>query len=397
MTAKIEFFPVDNGDMTLITLDSGRTILVDVNIRKAADDEDDEEATDVATLLRDRLERDGDGRLYVDAFLLSHPDEDHCRGLDRHFHLGKPGDWSKKADKILIREMWSSPIVFRRKKDVDGAVCGDAEAWWAEARRRVKLYRDTKAKSSILDGDRIQVLGKDKDGKTDDLTDILIETDSEITKICGKSDGTFHAWLLAPHLVSKEEAEALVGKNSSSTVVRFSIAADGSADSARFLTGGDAMVENWERVWRRNKTRTDRLSYDILLSPHHCSWHSLSYDSWSEKREKAEVSKDARSALGQAQDKAFIVASSDEIKDDDKDPPCIRAKREYKDIVDEVGGTFLCVAEECSDGVLLFEIEADGLRRGKKERSGDSGSSLVIGGTSSSVPMVEKKGGGRYA
>jgi hypothetical protein len=193
MTAKIEFFPVDNGDMTLITLESGRTILVDVNIRKAVDDDDDEEITDVAALLRDRLERDGDGRHYVDAFLLSHPDEDHCRGLKRHFHLGKPEDWSKTADKILIREMWSSPIVFRRKKDVDGAVCDDAEAWWSEARRRVKLYRDTKTKSSTKDGDRIQILGQDKDGKTDDLADILAKTDSEITKICGKVDNTFRA------------------------------------------------------------------------------------------------------------------------------------------------------------------------------------------------------------
>ena len=36
MAANITFFPVDNGDMTLITLESGRTILVDVNIRLRA-------------------------------------------------------------------------------------------------------------------------------------------------------------------------------------------------------------------------------------------------------------------------------------------------------------------------------------------------------------------------
>src|ERR1700733_6412722 len=143
--------------MTLITLESGRKILIDVNIRKAADDEDDDEATDVAALLKDRLDRDGDGRLYVDAFLLSHPDENHCRGLDRHFHLGKPEDWKKKDDKILIREMWSSPIIFRRKKDIDGKLCEEAELWWAEARRRVNLYKAAKTKSSVQDGDRIQV------------------------------------------------------------------------------------------------------------------------------------------------------------------------------------------------------------------------------------------------
>ena len=41
MTAVITFFSVGNGDMTLIELESGKTILIDVNIRAAADDPDD--------------------------------------------------------------------------------------------------------------------------------------------------------------------------------------------------------------------------------------------------------------------------------------------------------------------------------------------------------------------
>jgi len=399
MTAKIEFFPVGNGDMTLITLESGRTILIDVNIRKAADDEDDEDAVDVAQLLRDRIERDAEGRLYVDAFLLSHPDEDHCRGLTRHFHLGPPADWNKKGDLILIREMWSSPIIFRRKKDVDGKLCDDADAWWGEARRRVNLYRSAQQKSSIKDGDRIQVLGEDKDGKTDDLTDILVEADTQITRIGGDADGTFYGWLLAPHLVSKEEAETLSGKNHSSTVVRFGIQGGNQADACQFLTGGDAAVENWERVWARNKNRKSRLSYHILLAPHHCSWHSLSYDSWSDKGEDAEVSADARSALSQIVDGASIVASSNEIKDDENDPPCIRAKREYEDISSTANGTFLCTTEECGTGVLLFEIDADGPTRGgkKKRGSGGGGSGLVVGGGAGGPREVDKRGGGRYA
>ncbi len=396
MTAKIEFFPVGNGDMTLLTLESGRTILIDVNIRKAADDESDDEAVDVAKLLRKRLERDAEGRLYIDAFLLTHPDQDHCRGLTQHFHIGKPGDWKKSGDQILIREMWSSPIIFRRKKDVDGTLCPEAEDWWTEARRRVGLYKSAHDKSSIKDGDRIQILGEDRDGKTDDLVDILVKTDTEITKLCGKVDGTFRAWLLAPTLVSKKEAETLPGKNHSSTVIRFSIKAGNKDDAGQYLTGGDAEVENWERVWSRNKNRKDRLTYDILLTPHHCSWHSLSYDSWSEKKDNAEMSSQARNALGQAHGSAFIVASSNEIKDDDNDPPCIRAKREYVEIATSADGTFLCTTEECDDDVLLFEIDSDGPTRGKKASKGGGGGPVLTGG-GGSPREVEKKGGGRYA
>ena len=173
MVAKITFFPVGNGDMTLIEFESGRKVLVDVNIRAAADDADDD-TPDVAQKLRDRLQRDSEGRLYIDAFLLSHPDKDHCSGLRNHFHLGAPAEWSKATDKIFIREIWSSPMVFRRASR-DHVLCDDAAAFNSEARRRVRRFRDTGG--GVSDGDRILILGEDQDGKTDDLTAILVKVD----------------------------------------------------------------------------------------------------------------------------------------------------------------------------------------------------------------------------
>lgn len=138
--AKIMFFPVGNGDMTLVMTESGRWLLIDANIRTAADDPDDA-TPDVARLLRERLSHDADGRLYVDALLVTYPDKDHCTGLRKHFHLGPPDTWSDSADKIIIREIWSSPMVFRRASRRN-VLCDDARAFNAEARRRVRLYRD---------------------------------------------------------------------------------------------------------------------------------------------------------------------------------------------------------------------------------------------------------------
>ena len=86
MPTTVTFFPVDNGDMTLIRLGDvdATTILIDVNIRVDADDPSSP-VRDVAKDLRGQLKKDTNGRPYVDAFLLSHPDQDHCRGLTRHF------------------------------------------------------------------------------------------------------------------------------------------------------------------------------------------------------------------------------------------------------------------------------------------------------------------------
>lgn len=374
MTAKITCFPVGNGDMTLIELESGRTILIDINVRGAADDPD-HDTPDVMAMLRSRLKRDSKGHLYIDVFLLSHPDKDHCTGLEEHFHLGPADEWSEKANKIFVRELWSSPMVFRRASKLH-TLCSDASAFNSEARRRVQRFRDIG--SAVTDGDRILILGEDEDGKTDDLTDILITVGTVFSRINGSTDSTMEARLLAPHPKSDDETEEEArAKNRSSTILNFMLTGDGMKDAARMLTGGDAEVAVWERLWDEYEKMPDHLRYDILRSPHHCSWHSLSYDSWSDKGEDAEVCESARNALSQAKKGAVIVASSEAIKDDDKDPPCIRAKREYEDIVKEAGGKFVCVGEpEAAPDVIEFEIGSNGARH----LTAATKASLITGG-----------------
>lgn len=359
MTVKASLFKVDNGDMVLFETDSGRCILTDSNIREAADDTDDD-TPDVARQLRKKLDRDDEGRLFVDAFLNTHPDADHIRGLIKHFHLGDPSTWVKADDKIIIREMWSSPIVFRRAKakDEDHVLCEDAEAWRDEARRRANKFKKDR---TAEDGNRILILGEDIDGKTDDLGDILVKVDEVFSKICGTSDTSFEAQLLAPMPAEDEEEEEILTKNNSSVIMRLDLKVS-KVTRGRFLLGGDAEVAIWDRIWERNKNWLERLQYDVLIAPHHCSWHSLSYDSWSEKGEKAKVSESARSALGQPLDGALIVASSKAIKDDKNDPPCIRAKREYIDILDPVKGEFKCVADGPGDDPLTIEVFSAGPR-----------------------------------
>lgn len=356
MTATSVHFRVGNGDMTLFELDGGKTLLVDTNITAAADNPDDD-TPDVASQLRKRLKRDAHGRLFVDTFLLTHPDHDHCRGLVAHFHLGPLDEWSERGDKIVIREMWSSPIVFRRASRTH-VLGDDARAWACEARRRVKRFRE---RGYLLEGDRIRILGEDINGKTDDLGAILVRCNDEFTMIAGEQ-GNFRARLIAPMAPADDDLEYQLSKNNSSVILGLSLTADFQPDAARYLIGGDAEVLIWERVWERNKHQLANLEYDVLLAPHHCSWHSLSWDSWSEWGEDAEVSEDARKALSQARGGAQILSSSKPIEDDEDDPPCIRAKREYQDILKPVDGAFHCIADGTGDEPYEIEVTYAGHR-----------------------------------
>lgn len=380
MTASITFFPVGNGDMTLIRLDNDQTILVDMHVRAAADDEDDD-TPDVMGELRQRLKRDADGRLYVDAFLLSHPDRDHICGLETHFHLGPPSDWDEDDDKILIREMWSSPLVFRRASK-DEVEVDDAKAWWAEARRRVKLFREIGFATG--EGDRILIMGEDRDGKTDDISDIVVPAGAAFSAANRISSGAFEARLLGPLPPSDdEEEEEVLSKNGSSVILRFSLAGGGYADKCRFLTGGDAGVAIWERIWHEyGDANSDWLTYDVLLAPHHCSWRSLSYDSYSDYGEDAEVCEEARSALAQTRKGAIVVASSKHIDPEDADPPSDRAKREYVDILD-AEDRFVCVADvwDEEDRPLEYEVKSSGTIKKVRAAAAVAAASLGIGAT----------------
>ncbi len=359
MTPTVTFFPVDNGDMTLIQLETGRNILVDINIRQP---DEDGKIRDVLADLRERLPKDN-GRHYVDAMLLTHPDQDHCRGLLEHFHLGPLADYAEPDEgedgKIIIREMWSSPMVFRRRPAGD-PLCKDAAAWAKEARRRVSLHKEG---GTILTGDRIQVMGEDLPEKMEGIEDIVVKAGANITLIDGYDDGSFSGFLLAPKGKGNAAEEERRSKNHSSVIVRFSLARDEQLDGTRYLAGGDALVEIWERIWTDHKSRKHLLTYHLLGTPHHCSWRSLSAESWGDSDGTAEASKDALKALGQALEGAYIVSSSKPVVDDDDDPPCIGAKREYETIADGAEGQFVNTSEHKSDsGVepMVFEVTTSG-------------------------------------
>ena len=85
MKHKIKFSPVGNGDQSLIELQDGTTMLIDCNIRQASIDSTDPSVFDVK---KDLLKSIGkrDKNPFVDVFVLTHGDCDHCRGFKNNFY-----------------------------------------------------------------------------------------------------------------------------------------------------------------------------------------------------------------------------------------------------------------------------------------------------------------------
>lgn len=394
MGSRITFFPVGNGDMTLISLDDKRktNILIDINIRASADNDNDEDETfDAAAELKSRLNRNDDGYLYVNVFIQTHPDKDHISGLKNHFHTGKPED-IKDENLILINELWSSPIVWRRAdKRTGNGLCDDAKALRDEARRRVALYRETGSIGE--EGNRILIIGDDVENKTEGLSQITYLPDDEITTIDAEHSNQVIVRVLGPFApTDDEEKEEILRKNRSSIILKWFIAGiPGGQKNNEYLMAGDAEVAIWKFFNDKYNEKLDIFNYDVLLTPHHCSWHSLSNDSWS-KSANPKVDENALRPLSQANRRAILIASSAPIKNDSNDPPCYGAKEVYEGIASDVSGEFLCTGEYPSEkepAPIVINFTKGGPQKGPTKANRTRSSSV----TASAAPLPHGNSG----
>ena len=67
---------------------------------------------------------------------------------------------------------------------------------------------------------------------------------------------------------------------------------------------------------------------------------------------------------------ATILASSFPIEDDDDDPPCIRAKREYQLILKPGRGAFVCLADEPDAEPLELTVSRYGPKPSRRRMAG---------------------------
>jgi len=352
MDAKITYFPVGNGDTSLIRLTDKTSIITDYNICEASRDEDDDSRYDVHAHLLEELERDGDGRPFTDAFILTHPDQDHCRGFEITFHTGDPSTYKKKEDepeKIIVAELWFSQRIFSNYED---SLCDDAEVFREEALRRIKLYRD-KTQGWDQPGNRIRIIGYGESEETKGLDEITTAPGNSINEINNSVKDDFSFFVHAPF---KRDVDSDGDRNNTSIVLQARFDIDGTERAGLAMFGGDACWEIWARILELSED--DSLEWDLFLSPHHCSWSFFNDVPYAENKVPQQTSLDI---LDKHRAGAFVMASSKPIKDDDDNPPHYPAKQEYVKVVGS--SKFYCCGEHPSEDKpepLVFRMTKNG-------------------------------------
>lgn len=302
MANYMTFFPVGNGDMTLIQTKTNKYIMIDCNIRNA---ENDDTIYDCNEYLQDNLPID-DGQIYLDAFFLTHSDNDHCRGIRDYFNLCAPKD--SDDNKIRIDELYVPAKLMMDETHYND----DADAIREEAQRRLDLLGTDEADTP---GNRINIVGYSKELK--DYADAIVPAGETISDINGNTDYGAEIFVLRPVKKANDDEESDVNDCTASFKITFEI--NGGTYVA--IIGGDLNCDNWKEVIELNPDMT----FDLLLAPHHCSWHAVS----SEDTHTGKADTVIEEFLEKSKENAYVVSSSKVIKRDGDNPPSYRAKNVY--------------------------------------------------------------------
>ena len=330
------FWPVGNGDSTTIVVDSSTYVQVDLNHLEKSDDEDDASWAVIDELV-ERLPK-VDGRPYLAAFALTHPDQDHCRGF------------TDLLNEVDIGELWFTPRIFGEYKE---DLCDDAKEFKKEAKRRVEAT--IAASDDPGAGNRVRIFGYSELLEEDDFAgfpeDRLTVPGNELTFIDDKDvSDEFRAFVHSPF---KDDDAG--DRNDTSLGMQVTLY-DESQDLSALLLG-DLSYPVIKRVFEVSDT--DDLAWNVLLAPHHCSkaamyWKDEGDDD--EKLKKHIVEEMDNGAL----EPNRVISSSNPVPSSNRtgdNPPHAKAKTQYETITE----SFLCTMDQdepivahIDNGKLLF-------------------------------------------
>lgn len=372
----IKYYPVCNGDQSLITLSDKTTILIDCNIRESAKGDDDEKLFDAHEDLLKSIQRDSNDIPFVDVFILTHGDQDHCRGFAKNFYQGDPSKYSKEdKDNELIRvdTMWFSPMIAEEHTN------DDEDAYQQEAERRLELHRKNDPKRNDI-GNRIRIIGYDGNKDYKDLNSLRSIPGDILTKFNEKEQDVFSVFIHSPFKDQLTSAE----KDKNSTSIVFQARFKEKKTDTKFITlaifGGDSDHYTWDMILDKTKKSgkdksENALDWDIFLSPHHCSWSFFNDRPQSENPEPKDTSLEILDFKRGSSPK--VIASCKKIVAAKPNPPHNEAKKEYvKKVGDEnFYNTATYNVVDDTPQPIVFEVTTQGPIKPKDQE----GSSKVTG------------------
>lgn len=344
------YWPVGTGDSTTMVLKPGEVIVqIDLHHMEKAEREEEPEWHILDHLIPELPVRNG--RPYLAAFIMTHPDKDHIQGF---------AELLKKVD---IGELWHTPKIFRDHANREN-MCDDAKAFRSEADRRRKAILANPA--NIKSGDRLRVIGHDDILLEPKYADLPASCKTRPAEIISEIDGIdlsadVEIFVHAPF--KNDQA-----KNKNNTSLSLNVAIFEGDKYGQFFFFGDREYPTTKQIFVRTEQtatngdgNTPYLHWDVMLCSHHCSKGIMH---WQEETDSEVVFKqDIMDFFEKYSRDGYIVSSShSDFTDNSGDnPPHKKARSCYEKIVS--AGHFICTHEYPSKEApspLIFTVDTKG-------------------------------------
>lgn len=358
---KIVFYPVGNGDTCQVILAGGRRILFDFCHLRAAEDDADPRI-DLKKQLKEEL--DAANRDDLDVVAFTHADTDHISGSTEFFDLRHAAKYQGEG-RIKINELWvpAALLIDEVKRD---QLSNEFAILRREARHRVLEGKGIKvfSKPKRLMDEWLRQALKDR-GEPETARDYLfVDAGTLVNGFSLAADGA-EFFCHSPFIKHCDEGDDL--RNEAALIFNVRLRADGT--DYDFLQIGDSTWEVLEDIVSITKAHKneDRLKWNLLNIPHHCSYLALSDQKGDKETEPKPLVKEL---LLHGKKDAYLVSSSDPIPDS-KDmyeadqPPHIQAKNAYETYRKKVQGRRVVVTMEEPNASkpepLTFEVTVGGV------------------------------------
>jgi hypothetical protein len=331
----VVFFPIGNGDTTLVVLADGRAVLIDYADMRNPNNPDDPCCDLPKALLAELPNKEK-----IEVVCFSHLDKDHVNKASEFFYLEHAAKYQGEG-RVKIGEMWV-PAGALTEKEIDFE---DARLIRREARHRLKA------------GKGIRIFSK-----PESMATLLASwgLTLEERKHCFVDAGTCIPGFSTTGL---ERAEFFVHspfawrqddrgyeeRNADSAMFQVTFVEGGRESYALF--GADVDCDTLSQIVQTTKKHQneDRLRWDLLKLFHHCSYTALSKDKGIDETMPVEDVKWLFETQGRSG--CVIVSPSEPIsapgtpEDKDIQPPHREAANYYKKVVKGKNGEFKVTGE----------------------------------------------------
>ncbi len=357
MTAKINFFPLGNADTLRIDLANGHKILVDYADMRNPDDEDDPRCDLPAELLNDLSKANRD---CYDAVCITHTDTDHCKGFGEFFWLEHAKAY-QGDNRIKINELWV-PAAAVMEKNLEG----DARLVRTEARHRLK---EGKGVLIFSRPERLKKWMEDNDIDYDSRKHLIVDAGRLVPGYKKEGVEQVEFFVHCPFGWRLDE-ENVIDRNETSILMQVTFR-EGNQDSY-LLLGSDADYETISDIVQvtQEHGNEDRLLWDLMKLPHHCSYLALGPERGTEETKAVDKVKWLFETQ-QGQHGGIIVSTSWPIpskgskEDKDVQPPHRQAANHHRRVTKDLNGKFTVTMEEPSKSrpkSFAYEITSRGVR-----------------------------------